>query len=91
MSITLNEYGDELKNKILVAGSQGEVKILINRSLKKLEQDITDENKVAQFVDMSISHLQTLNPMNMDARQWSNINMARIHFQHIKREFELTL
>lgn len=91
MSISLTEYGKELINKIQVAGSQEEVKGLIDRSLKNLEQSKGDAEKVARFVETSITHLANLNPMNKDANQWSNINMARIHFQHIKRESELTL
>lgn len=91
MSISLNDYQATLFNKILVAGSQEEVKILIDNSLKKLEQNKMDTGKVADFVNENITHLETLNPMNMDALQWSNSNMARIYFQHIKREFALTL
>ena len=86
MANSLIEYGAELKKKILVAASQEEVKILIDSSLKNLEQNKVNEEKVAGFVDTLITHLETLNPMNKDACQWSNINMARIHFQQIKRK-----
>ncbi len=90
MSILLNEYGAELISKILVAGSQEEVKFIVNNSLKNLEQNKVNAEHIAGFIDTTITQLETFNPMKKDSKQWSNIKMARIHLQHIKREFELS-
>ncbi len=89
MPISLNDSGTILINKILVAESQQEVKLCIDNLLGKMEQNKEAAPNVAGFVDTAIHHLENLNPMDKDAMQWSNINMARIHLQHIKRAVEL--
>ena len=87
---SMNKYDAEFVPKILLAASQEEVKKLIDDALSRQNQNPEKIAHTAAFIDAMIAHLLTLNPMNKDARQWSNINMARIHFQHIKRNKELT-
>jgi len=89
MPILLNDPDTILINKIMVAESQQEVKLYIDTLLEKMEQNKEATGNVARFLDTTIHHLENLNPMDKDAMQWSNINMARIHLQHIKRSFEL--
>lgn len=89
MPFSLNDSGKALINKILVAESQQEVKLSIDNLLGKMKQRTDPAANVAGFVDTTIHHLENLNPMDKDAMQWSNIKMARIHLQHIKRAFEL--
>jgi len=55
MPNSLNEFGAELISKILVAGSQEEVKILVDSSLKNLEQNKVNTEKVAGVVDTTIT------------------------------------
>ncbi|MEP7142506.1 MAG: hypothetical protein ABI707_06535, partial [Ferruginibacter sp.] len=85
MSISLNEYRAELISNILVAGSQEEVKDLIGNSLENLERNKVTTENIAGFVDWNITYLEKLNPMNKEVMEWSNIQMARIYFQHIRR------
>ncbi len=87
---SMNKYDAEFIPKILIASSQEAVKKLIDDSLGNMEKNPGEIAYATGFIDAMIAHLLTLNPMNKDARQWSNINMARIHFQHIKRNIELT-
>ena len=89
MPISLNNSGTIFINKILLAQSQQEVKLYIDNSLEKMEQNKEAALTIARFVDNTIYQLKNLNPMDKDAMQWSNINMARIHLQHIKRAVEL--
>ncbi|MCW3091357.1 MAG: hypothetical protein JWP81_2426 [Ferruginibacter sp.] len=88
MAISLNQYETQLLSEIMVAGSQEEVKSLIDTFLEKRGKNKVGIEQTSAFLDTAISYLESLNPMNKDANQWSNINMARIHFQHIKRELE---
>lgn len=91
MPISLNDSGKALINKILVAESQQEVKQCIDNLLGKMKQRNDSAANVAGFVDSTVHHLENLNPMDKDAMQWSNIKMARIHLQHIKRALDNSL
>ena len=90
MPTSSNFTETELKNKILVAGSQEDVKSLIDYTLKKMAQNKVSAENISQFIDLNIHQLENLNPLNKNERQWSNINMARIHLQHIKRNAGVT-
>ena len=85
MSISIKTYEDKLLTKIKAARSQAEVRTLINDSLKNLDVNNWNKVQLADFIDLSISNLENFDPMKKNASEWSNIIMARIHFQHIKR------
>jgi len=85
MPLSLDEYRCKLINKILFASSQEEVKRFCDAAIKGLEQNKVNGHIVGRFVDEMISELKLFNPMNKDAQQWSNIQMARIHFNRIKQ------
>lgn len=91
MSTSSNFTETDFKNKILVAGSQEDVKSLIDYTLKKMMQNKVSAEDINQFIDSNIHQLENLNPLNKNERQWSNINMARIHLQHIKRNAGVTV
>ena len=90
MPISLSDSGTILIKKLLIAESQQEVKLCIDNSLGKMKQNKATDANVARFLNTTILHLENLSPMDKDAMQWSNIQMARIYLQHIKRAFELT-
>ena len=85
MTISIKTYEDTFLTKIKAARSQAEVRTLINDSLKNLDVNNWNKVQLADFIDISISNLENFDPMKKNASEWSNINMARIHFQHIKR------
>ncbi|MEO6548801.1 MAG: hypothetical protein ABIN94_12405 [Ferruginibacter sp.] len=88
MPISLNQYETQLLSEIMTANSQDEVKTLIDNFLGKRSKNKVAEAQKGIFLDNAISYLEGLNPMNKDSNEWSNINMARIHFQHIKRTMD---
>jgi hypothetical protein len=86
MSLSLNEHKVQLINKILAASSQAEVQNHSDRAIKTLERKRVDECMIDDFVDKLISELDSFNPMNKDAQQWSNISMAKIIFKRYKNK-----
>jgi len=90
MPLTLNEYRDKLINKILLAGSQEEVKRFCHAAIKGLEQHKINGHIIARFADRMISELEQFDPLKKNAQQWSNIRMARIEFNRIKQQINAT-
>jgi len=90
MSLSLDEYRYKLINKILFAGSQDEIKRFCDAAMKGLEHHKVNGHIVVRFVDKVISELEKFNPMKKDAQQWSNIQMARIQFNRIKQQINVT-
>ena len=86
MPLPLDEYRCKLINKILFAGSQDEVKRYCDAAMKGLEHHKVNGHLVVRFTDRMINELEQFNPMKKDAQQWSNIQMARIQFNRIKRQ-----
>jgi hypothetical protein len=91
MSLSLDEFRCKLINKILFAGSQEEVKRFCDASVKILEHHKVNGDIIARFVDKMISELGQFNPMNKNAQQWSNVQMSKIQFNHIKQQVNATV
>lgn len=91
MSLTLDSYRAKLIRKIMFATSQEEVKRFIAAAVKSLEQHNLNGHIVARFVEKTVTELESFNPMNKDAQQWSNIQMAKILFNRIKIQMESTV
>ena len=89
MKSSLEEYRAALMNKILVAVSQEDIQQLVGRAIKELEQEMTDSYTIAFFTEKCIRELELFNPMNIEARQWSNIKTAKVYFQRIKYKYQL--
>jgi hypothetical protein len=87
MPMQLNEYRAKLIDKILFARSQEEVKRYIDTALKALTQNNVNGHIIARFIEKILSELESFNPMNKDAQQWSNIKMAIILFTRLKTEY----
>jgi hypothetical protein len=81
MSSSLDEYRCKLINKILFANSQEEVKRFCDVAMKALEHYELNGHTIARFLEEIISELEQFNPMDKDAQQWSNIQMAKIQFK----------
>jgi hypothetical protein len=88
MSLSLIEYRTKLITKIMFASSQDEVKQYIDTAMKSLEQNKLNDHIITRFTDKMLAELESFNPMNKEAKQWSNIKMARIWFNQIKRKLE---
>lgn len=91
MPLSLDEYRCKLINKILFAGSQEEVKRFCDTAMKSLEHHKVNGHLIGRFADRTISELEQFNPMKKDAQQWSNIQMARIQFNRIKQQINVTV
>lgn len=89
MSLSLESYRKKLIQKILSASSQEETRRFIETGIKALEKYKLNGHIVARFVEKTIDELDTLSPMNKDARQWSNIQTARILLSRIKNQMNL--
>lgn len=84
MSLSLQEYRIKLIKKIMTASSQDEVKRYIDTAVKSLTEHKLHGHIVTRFTCKMLDELESFSPMNKDAQQWSNINMARIYFNQIK-------
>ncbi|MBK5272128.1 MAG: hypothetical protein JJE22_14055 [Bacteroidia bacterium] len=91
MPLSLDEFRCKLINKILFAGSQNEVKRFCNAVMSALEHHKVNGHIIVRFVDKVISELELFNPMQKDAQQWSNIQMAKIQFNRIKKQISATV
>lgn len=91
MDLSLTDYRLKLMTKILLSTSQPEVKRYIEAALKSLEQHKLHGHIISRFIDKMIAELELFTPMEKDAQQWSNIHMARMIFNQIKRKQEATL
>jgi hypothetical protein len=90
MSLALDEYRCKLINKILFADSQEEVKRFCDAALKGLKHHEINGHIIARFTERMISELEQFTPIEKDAQQWSNIQMARIQFNRIKQQISAT-
>jgi hypothetical protein len=79
MSITIDDFRCKLINKILLAPSQDEVKRFVDASMKSLQAHNVNKHIIARFIEKMLQHLSKFNAMNHDAKQWSNIKMAKRH------------
>ena len=84
MSLLLDEQRVKLINKILFAGSQEDVKQVINAAVKLLNQNRLNSEIIDGYFNLIISDLELFSPLKKDAQQWSNIQMARIYFHRLK-------
>jgi len=91
MSLSLEEYREELVSKILSAVSQDEANCFINTALKALEQNKINGHIISRFVEKMTRDLRLFDPMKKDAQQWSNIKIARILFIRIKNNLNETI
>jgi hypothetical protein len=86
MALSLNEYRTKLINKILLANSQEEVIRFIDAAVKALEQNKINGHIISRFIEKTNSDIEGFSPMKKGAQQWSNIQMAKIHFNRISRQ-----
>ena len=85
MPINSDEYRARLINSILFANSHDEVKRYIGTMTREFEQNKIGGHFTDQFVDSVSEELDSFTPMNKDAQQWSNIQLARVLFRRIRR------
>lgn len=89
MSLSLAAYRTKLIAKIMSASSQDEVKRYIDTAMKSLEQHNLNGHIVTRFTEKMLDELESFSPMNKNAQQLSNIKMAGICFNQIKRKLEV--
>lgn len=87
MNTTMEDYCYKLVNKILFADSQEEVKKYINTAIKSMQTHKVNGHIIARFVDKGLLHLKEFSPMDFNAQQWTNIKMAILLLNQLKRSF----
>lgn len=87
MSVKLNEYRTKQINNILNATSQEEVRTSIDTTIRMLKQNQLHTMAIPGFVEEVIAQLELFNPMNKNAQQWSNIQVAKIFFYRLKNQW----
>jgi hypothetical protein len=88
MSLSLESYREKLTHKILSASSQEQTGRYIDTAIKALEKYKLNGHIVTRFVEKTIDKLESFNPMNKDAQQWSNIQTARVLLGRIKNQMK---
>ena len=86
MPIASDEYRCKLINNLLFASSQDEVKRYVDDGVQELRNHQANGHIVIRFVDKTINQLEQFNPLNKNSQEWSNIKMARIYLNRIKRQ-----
>ncbi len=84
----MDQYKVNLIDNILTAQSQDEVKFYIQSAISSLVQNKVNGHLINRFTDKISGELQLLSPMNKDSQQWSNIQMAKIVFNRIRRKYD---
>jgi hypothetical protein len=85
MNTTMEDYSYKLVNKILFATSQEEVKRYVDAAMKGMVTHKINGHIITRFVDKALLHLKEFSPMDHEAQQWSNIKMAILLFNQVKR------
>jgi len=91
MKTTIDDYSAKLVKKILLARSQGEVRLCIDTAIEGMRAGRVDPVFIETFVKRMIYLLDQCNPLFKTAEQWSNIKMARIQFNKLKRSLSPTV
>jgi len=80
MALSLDEYRATLINEILLAGSQQEIKQLIDAAINLLKYNNVSGQSISGFIEKSLRNLDQFSPLNEEAWQWSNIKTAKVLF-----------
>lgn len=84
--ISPDQYRTKLSQRILLAGSQEEVKTVIAEAMLALRANRVHEHAILRFVEIILSEFESFNPMQKDAQQWSNIAVSRVLFKRIRHQ-----
>lgn len=84
MLTSTDEYRGKVISNVLFAGSQEEVCHILDLTMKDLTIHQKNKETTIIFTNKILDELDHFNPMNKNAQEWSNINMARIYFHRIK-------
>ena len=84
-SLTAKNHSAYIK-KILLAGSQEEVKQDLDVTINALSAKNEGADNIESFIAELTDELELLSPMNKDAGQWSNIHMARVHLHQMRKK-----
>jgi hypothetical protein len=91
MPISLDGFRIKLINNILLSKSQEDVHHFIDVAMAELKNKKPADGIILQFVEKIAGQLDAYSPMNIEAQQWSNINMARILINRFKNQLLIPL
>jgi hypothetical protein len=83
MTSQLDEYRAELIDKILFSASQEQVKGIINKAMKSMDESKVNKHLIVGFISKVINDLASFDPMSKEAQQWANIKSGRILLNRI--------
>ena len=86
MSLSTAKSHSAYITKILLASSQEEVKQDLDVTINPLLAENHGTDKIENFIAGLMDELALLSPMNKDAGQWSNINMARVYLHQMRKK-----
>ena len=89
--ISPDEYRTKLTQRILLAGSQEEVKRSIDEAMLALETNRVHGHAILRFVEIIISEFESYSPIQKDAQQWSNIILSKVLFKRIRHQLTATV
>ena len=82
---SMEELRTKLINEILFAASQDEVKQLVGGAINTIERNERGNHLMEGFAEGTCKILSSFDPMNKNAQQWSNIQLARILFNRLRK------
>ena len=88
MARTLDDYRRKLINKILLSASPEEVRRFGNTAIRSLIEHKVLGYIIVRFIDKTINDLHEFNLLKKDELQWTNIAMAKEHFNQLRKKFE---
>jgi hypothetical protein len=88
MTLNLESWKEDLITKILFATTQAEVKEYVDVTVQKLQRRDLEGLTLSGFTDTMLEQLDVFSPMDETAQQWSNISVAKILFNRLKRDLE---
>lgn len=88
MTLNLERWKEDLITKILFAATQAEVEEYVDVTVQKLQRRGIEGLPLSNFTDTVLEQLEVFSPMDESAQQWSNISVAKILFNRLKRDLE---
>lgn len=88
MTLNLERWKEDLITKILFAATQAEVEEYVDVTVQKLQRRGIEGLPLSNFTDKVLEQLEVFSPMDESAQQWSNISVAKILFNRLKRDLE---
>lgn len=85
----MKEFENKFLEKVANAATQESVKSICKNSIQVLKAQGLKKERIFEFIGVVLTRLESFNPMEKDADQWSNIQTAKIQYRRIQSEIEV--